>query len=79
MASAEAQLSAIGNVSVAEGVETTVSYKGTLESVLEEFKGGLGSGLSYTGAHNLKELYEDSMFIRVSQASLSESRPHAAH
>jgi IMP dehydrogenase len=79
MASAEAQLSAIGNVSVAEGVETTVSYKGTLEYVLEEFKGGLGSGLSYTGAHNLKELYEDSMFIKVSQASLSESRPHAQH
>jgi IMP dehydrogenase len=79
MASAEAQLSAIGNVSVAEGVETTVSYKGTLEYVIEEFKGGLGSGLSYTGAHNLKELYEDSMFIKVSQASLSESRPHAQH
>lgn len=79
MASAEAQLSAIGNVSVAEGVETTVPYKGSLENVLEEFKGGLGSGLSYTGAHNLKQLHEDSMFIKVSQASLSESRPHAKY
>ena len=79
MASAEAQLSVMGSVSVAEGVETTVPYKGSLESVLEEFKGGIGSGLSYTGAHNLKELYEESMFIKVSQASLNESRPHAAH
>lgn len=78
MASAEAQLSAVGSVSVAEGVETTVPYKGSLESVIEEFKGGIGSGLSYTGAHNLKELYEDSMFIEVTQASLGESRPHAA-
>ncbi len=79
MASAEAQLSAIGNVSVAEGVETTVPYKGSLESVIEEFKGGIGSGLSYTGAHNLMELHEESMFIKVTQASLSESRPHAKH
>jgi IMP dehydrogenase len=79
MASAEAQISAKGTVSVAEGVETTVPYKGSLEKILEEFKGGIGSGLSYTGAHNLKELHEDSMFIKVSQASLSESRPHAAH
>ena len=79
MASAEAQLSAIGSVSVAEGVETTVPYKGTLESVIEEFKGGIGSGLSYTGAHNLMELHEESMFIKVTQASLSESRPHAKY
>lgn len=77
MASAEAQLDAIGKVSVAEGVETTVEYKGSLSSILEEFKGGLGSGLSYSGVNTLKELYENAMYIPVSQASLGESKPHA--
>lgn len=79
MASAEAQSDFIGSVSVAEGVETTIPYKGSLKKVIEEFNGGLGSGLSYTGAHNLKQLHEDSMFVSVSQASLGESRPHAKH
>lgn len=79
MASAEAQLDARGSVSVAEGVETTVDYKGSLEKVIEEFRGGLGSGLSYSGVSNLKDLYENSLYINVSSASLGESRPHAAH
>lgn len=77
MASAEAQSDFIGSVSVPEGVETTIPYKGPLKKVIEEFNGGLGSGLSYTGAHNLKQLHEDSMFVTASQASLGESRPHA--
>lgn len=79
MASAEAQLDANGKVSVAEGVETTIQYKGSLQSVLEEFRGGLGSGLSYSGVNNLQELHNNALYIPVSQASLGESRPHAAH
>ena len=79
MASAEAQLDAMGSSSVVEGVETTVDYKGPLEYVINEFRGGLGSGLSYSGVSNLKDLYDDSIYIRVSHASLGESRPHAAH
>lgn len=77
MASAEAQKDFIGKVSVAEGVETTVPYKGSLKDLLNDFKGGLGSGLSYSGVSNLKDLHVDSMFITVSQNSLNESRPHA--
>lgn len=77
MASAEAQLDARGAVSVAEGVETTVDYKGSLESIIEEFRGGLGSGLSYSGVSNLKDLYDNAMYINVSSASLGESKPHA--
>jgi IMP dehydrogenase len=79
MASAEAQLSANGKVSVAEGVETTVPYKGSLEKLIEDFNGGIGSGLSYTGVFNLKDLHEQSMFVPVSPLSVNESRPHAAH
>lgn len=79
MASAEAQLDANGKVSVAEGVETTVNYKGPLAEVLSDFCGGLGSGLSYSGANTLNELHDNALYIPVSQASLRESIPHAKH
>lgn len=79
MASAEAQLDAIGKVSVAEGIETTIPYKGKLEDVISEFRGGLGSGLSYSGVNNLTDLYNNAMFINVSSSSLGESKPHAKH
>lgn len=77
MASAEAQEDFSGKVSVSEGVETTVPYKGSVYKLIKEFKGGLGSGLSYSGAITLEELYENAMFIPVSSASLGESVPHA--
>lgn len=77
MASREAQKDAIGSVSVAEGISTTVPYKGSVKNILEEIRGGLGSGCSYSGVHNLEELSSFSRYVRVTQASLGESRPHA--
>lgn len=77
MASAEAQKDFSGRVSVSEGVETTVPYKGSVYKLIKEFKGGLGSGLSYSGAMTLDELYKNAMFVPVSPASLRESVPHA--
>lgn len=79
MASAEAQKDFSGRVSVSEGVETTVPYKGSVYKLIKEFKGGLGSGLSYSGAMTLDELYKNAMFVPVSPASLRESVPHAKH
>lgn len=77
MASAEAQKDFSGKVSVSEGVETTVPYKGPLAEIMKEFKGGLGSGLSYSGAVDLEELHRESMFVEVSSSSVGESIPHA--
>ena len=77
MASREAQKDATGNVSVAEGISTTIPYKGSAKSILEEIRGGLGSGCSYSGVFNLYELSAFSKYVRVTQASLSESKPHA--
>ena len=79
MASAQAQKDFSGKVSVSEGVETTIPYKGSLDKLINDFNGGLGSGLSYSGVFNLKDLHEQSMFIPVSPLSVNESRPHAAH
>lgn len=77
MASREAQKDAIGNVSVAEGISTTIPYKGSVKNILEEIRGGLGSGCSYSGVFNLEELAAFSKYVCVTQASLNESRPHA--
>lgn len=77
MASREAQKDATGNVSVAEGISTTIPYKGSVKNILEEIRGGLGSGCSYSGVFNLEELSVFSKYVCVTQASLSESKPHA--
>lgn len=77
MASREAQKDATGNVSVAEGISTTIPYKGSVKNIIEEIRGGLGSGCSYSGVHNLEELSNFARYVRVTQASLGESKPHA--
>jgi len=77
MASAQAQREGTGKVSVSEGVSTTVSYKGSVAHIIEQIRGGLGSGCSYSGAHNLSDLYQKSEAIKVSALSVHESRPHA--
>lgn len=77
MASKEAQKDAMGSVSVAEGISTTLPYKGSVKNILEEIRGGLGSGCSYSGVHNLEELSSFSRYVKVTQASLGESKPHA--
>jgi IMP dehydrogenase/GMP reductase len=45
--------------------------------VVHQLAGGLRSGMSYSGAHDLKEFWKKAEFIRISQASWAESRPHA--
>lgn len=61
---------------VPEGIEGRVPYKGPLGQYVYQVLGGLGSGLGYVGAANLRELREKAQFIRITQASLIESHPH---
>jgi len=77
MASREAQNDVVGNVSVAEGISTTIPYKGSVKNILEEIRGGLGSGCSYSGVHNLEELSSFARYVNVTYSSIKESRPHA--
>jgi IMP dehydrogenase/GMP reductase len=65
------------DVPIAEGVATRVPYKGSVNDILANIRGGLGSGCSYSGEHNLRDLYSGSMYIEVSSISVNESRPHA--
>jgi IMP dehydrogenase len=65
------------DIPIAEGVATRVAYKGSVSDILTHIRGGLGSGCSYSGEHNLRDLCEGSLYIEVSSLSVSESKPHA--
>jgi len=77
MASEEAQVSWKGSASVVEGVSAKIKYKGNIKEIFNQIRGGIGSGCSYSGVSKLSELAENSEYTIVSQASLSESKPHA--
>ena len=77
MASFEAQINRDQPISVIEGIATKIPYKGSVGTIIKDWAGGIRSGLSYSGVTNLRELYEESMYVTVSQASLGESVPHA--
>jgi IMP dehydrogenase len=76
MASSNAQRDWRGKSSTPEGVSTTVSYKGRVGHILEDFAGGIRSGLSYTGVRSLEGLRSKSNFIRQSSAGQVESSTH---
>ena len=61
---------------VPEGIEGRVPYKGPLADTVYQLIGGIRSGMGYCGAATLKDLKENSRFIRITGASLRESHPH---
>ena len=61
---------------VPEGIEGRVPYKGKVRDSVYQLMGGLRSGMGYCGAGTLKELREDTEFLRVSPAAVRESHPH---
>lgn len=61
---------------VAEGVEAMVPYKGSVADILKQLTGGVRSGLSYCGAHTIKQMQENAEFIKISGAGFAESQSH---
>ena len=57
-------------------MEGRVAYKGFVEDTVFQLLGGLRAVMGYCGAKNIKELQENSQFIKISAASLKESHPH---
>lgn len=76
MASVEAQVDWRGEARSLEGVSTTIPYKGSVKKILKDLEQNIRSGMSYTGAENLSELYYNAEMIRQTQAGLSESFTH---
>lgn len=61
---------------VAEGVETFVPYKGGAKDVITQLTGALRSGMSYSNAKTIKELWKNSVFMKISPAAFRESKAH---
>jgi IMP dehydrogenase len=76
MASKEAQREWRGKSSTPEGVSAVVPYKGPVDDILKDLRGGICSGLSYTGANTIKELHSKRRFILQSSAAQLESNTH---
>ena len=76
MASVEAQVAWRGEARSLEGVSTTIPYKGSVKKVLADLEQNIRSGLSYSGAFDLEELYQNSKFIKQTNAGMRESSTH---
>lgn len=63
-------------VLVAEGVESLVPLKGTVEEICDQALGGIRSGMFYVGVKSFRQLQEEAQFVQLTQASLRESHPH---
>ncbi len=61
---------------VPEGIEATVSYKGTIGDVIYQLMGGLRSGMGYCGCETILDMKERAQFVKISNAGLKESHPH---
>ena len=76
MASVEAQVEWRGEARSLEGVSTTIPYKGSVKKILADLEQNIRSGLSYSGATDLEELYHNSKFIKQTNAGMRESNTH---
>jgi len=62
---------------IAEGVEAVLPYQGEVVDFLTQIEGGLKASFYDVGAKTLPEFFEKAEFIKITQASLTESKPHS--
>ena len=66
-----------GRKAVPEGVEAVVRYKGALADVVATLASGIQVGMGYVGARDLAEFHKKAKFIRITNASIAEGKPHS--
>ena len=76
MASSEAQINWRGKTSTPEGISTTIPYKGDVNTILADLKGGIQSGMSYSGARTINDLQAKAKFVQQTTAGQAESFTH---
>ncbi len=80
MASREAQEDFMGVMQdwkTAEGVAVEVPAKGPAINVILDIMGGIRSGMTYSGATEIRDLKRKAQFIEITQAGRVEGTPHA--
>lgn len=63
------------NKLVPEGIVGRVPYKGRVDEVLYQLKGGLQAGMGYCGAKTIEDL-QQAKFVKITSAGVHESHPH---
>lgn len=58
-----------------EGISSKVSYRGEVKKILGLLLDGLQSGMSYSGADNLKTFWKKAEFVRITDSGMRESLP----
>jgi len=59
-----------------EGVEGYTPYTGPVREILEHLCNGIRSGMSYSGARTIQELYKKAKFVRMTNNGFIESGVH---
>lgn len=77
MASLEAQYEWRKSVSVVEGAATDIEYRGDVSRTLDNLRGGVSSGCSYSGVYKLSDLQFVSQYITITSNGMNEGKPHA--
>lgn len=65
-----------GGKLVPEGIEGRVPHKGRLGDVVHQLVGGLRAGMGYCGCRTIREMREQTRFVRISPAGLREAHVH---
>lgn len=61
---------------LAEGIESYVPYRGSVLDTFDRFKKALRKSMSYVGVADIKTHQRKTLFYQITNAGLSESRPH---
>jgi len=61
---------------VPEGIEGRVPYKGKVINVINQLIGGLRQSMGYVGCQTIEKLKNDSEFIEITNAGMTESHVH---
>jgi IMP dehydrogenase len=61
---------------VPQGIEGRVPHRGSISKIIAQIVGGLRAGMGFTGSRTIKEMQEQSRFVRITGAGLRESHVH---
>jgi len=61
---------------VPQGIEGRVPHRGSISKIIAQIVGGLRAGMGFTGSRNIKEMQEQSRFVRITGSGLRESHVH---
>lgn len=61
---------------VPQGIEGRVPHRGSISKIIAQLVGGLRAGMGFTGSHTIKEMQEQTQFVRITGSGLRESHVH---